>query len=226
MVSAMSLPRLTIMAKAPRLGTVKTRLGLDDARSLELYRALLLDKIDQARAARGAVTCVAFAPADAEEEMRTLIGSLVDVHAQRGADLGERLANVAKDSLAEATRAVLMIDADTPTLPVALLEESVVRLMSTDVDLVLGPAEDGGYYLIGQKTLHPSLFADIDWSTSRVLSQTLAAAEGLGLRVHQLQSWYDVDTPADLARLKVELASLSPETRGYPSRTAAWLSRR
>jgi glycosyltransferase A (GT-A) superfamily protein (DUF2064 family) len=78
-------------------------------------------------------------------------------------------------------------------------------------DVVLGPAEDGGYYLIGLKWRQPRLFEAIAWSTGRVLAQTLERADSFGLRVHLLPPWYDIDTAADLARLRVYLETVPPE---------------
>ncbi len=216
------------MAKAPRLGTVKTRLAdaLDEASRLELYRAFLLDKIDQALVVTGVTKRLAFAPADAEDEMRALVRGLIEVHPQRGDGLGERLANVARDAFAAGAPAVLLIDSDTPTLPVSLLKEAAIVILSPDVDVVVGPATDGGYYLIGLKSLHLELFTGIAWSTSQVLVQTIAACANKGLRMHLLETWYDVDTPDDLERLTTDLDSLSTSVPGYPLRTATWIKRR
>jgi hypothetical protein len=100
-----------------------------------------------------------------------------------------------------------MIDSDTPTLPVGLLENAVTLVASGDPDLVLGPSEDGGYYLIGLRRLRPELFEGMPWSTPAVFEETLRRADALGLRTAQLDSWYDVDTAIDLARLTAELAA-------------------
>jgi hypothetical protein len=216
-------PVLVVMAKEPRIGSVKTRLAaeLGDAAALELYRAFLLDKVDQVRAVRGARAAVAFAPPDAAGRMRDLLGPDLELVPQRGADLGERLANVTKDLLAAGAPAVILVDSDTPTLPLELLEEAARAIASSEVDVVLGPASDGGYYLIGLRAARRELFEGVAWSTHRVLSQTLAAAEREGLRVHLLQSWYDVDEPADLDRLAAQLEDSSRFRPGFPARTAA-----
>ena len=141
---------------------------------------------------------------------------------QRGDGLGERLALLTQEACVKG-HPIIIIDSDTPTLPLALLQEAAHKMLDADVDLVLGPAEDGGYYLIGQKAFNPSLFAGIEWSTASVLRQTLEAAANLGLRVHQLEPWYDIDTPTDLDRLRTELATLSPTRADFPKRTAALL---
>ena len=109
-------------------------------------------------------------------------------------------------ALASGSPAAFAINSDGPTLPLVYLEGAYGQLMQADV--VLGPSEDGGYYLIGLKRPHPGLFRDVDWSTERVTVQTLERAESIGLTVAQLPPWYDVDTAADLGRLQTELRSL------------------
>jgi hypothetical protein len=102
---------------------------------------------------------------------------------------------------------VLTIGTDSPSLPAEYLEQAATALSTHD--LVLGPANDGGYYLIGLKSAPQELFTEIDWSTERVLQQTLQRAEQLRLSVHQLPVWYDVDDLATLQRFCRE-AKLSP----------------
>ena len=100
-----------------------------------------------------------------------------------------------------------MIDSDTPTLPTERLERAVAAMSGGGHDLVLGPSEDGGYYLIGLRRLQPKLFEGMPWSTSTVLEETLRRARSLGLSATKLSAWYDVDTAADLARLQADLAA-------------------
>jgi hypothetical protein len=104
---------------------------------------------------------------------------------------------------------VIAINSDGPTLPPEYLLEAFADL--DEVDVVLGPSEDGGYYFIGYAQPRPALYADITWSTPQVTPQTLARAAALGLTVAQSPPWYDVDTIADLERLRVELTNLPPE---------------
>jgi glycosyltransferase A (GT-A) superfamily protein (DUF2064 family) len=101
------------------------------------------------------------------------------------------------------------VNSDGPTLPAEYVARAVELLASCDV--VIGPAEDGGYYLIGLRQEHPGLFSDIAWSSPRVAAQTLERAAALALTVARLPPWYDVDTPADLDRLRTELVSLPPD---------------
>ncbi len=110
-------------------------------------------------------------------------------------------------------RAILAMGADTPTLPVAFVREASARLGRPDVNVVIGPAEDGGYYLIGLKQAEPALFRDIPWSTDRAYAVTMARAADSALRVASLPPWYDVDTVGDLERLARDVDGSSPHTR-------------
>ena len=123
---------------------------------------------------------------------------------QHGADLGERLANALGHHFGLGYRRVVIMNSDGPTLPLAYLEEAFSGLDRADV--TLGPGHDGGYYLIGMKRLHRELFRGIAWSTEKVIPQTLAACQSLGLAVHQLAQWYDVDVESDLDLLRRDLA--------------------
>jgi glycosyltransferase A (GT-A) superfamily protein (DUF2064 family) len=140
---------------------------------------------------------------------------------QRGADLGVRLDNLLSDALANGATAAVVMDSDSPTLPPALVEEAFVRLDAGD-DVVLGPCDDGGYYLIGLRSPQPRLTRDVTMSTATVLQDTLAIAAGLGLRVHLLPVWYDVDTAAELERLHGELRD---QPAGVAAHTRRWFSR-
>jgi len=115
-------------------------------------------------------------------------------------DLGERLVAAARHVFADGHKKLIIIGTDSPNLPLDYLEEANRALESHDI--VLGPAEDGGYYLIGMKEIHRKLFEEIAWSSSEVLSQTLERAGHLNLRVHLLPTWYDVDDLPSYQRLK------------------------
>jgi len=197
---------VAIMAKAPRASEVKTRLcpPLSAGDAAELYRRFLLDKIEQVRALGAASPAIAYTPAEARVFFEEVAPGFVLVP-QRGADLGDRLANSLGELLDKGHQGALAIDSDTPTLPLGYLEQALDSVTTPNVDVVLGPTEDGGYYLIGLRTVHRELFEAMAWSTSQVLSETIRRAEATGLRVACLPPWYDIDTPMDLARLQVEL---------------------
>ena len=205
---------VAIMAKTPRPGEVKTRLcpPLSAAGAAELYRCFLLDKIEQVRSLKTASPAIAYTPAEGRAFFEQVAPDFVLV-AQRGVDLGDRLANSLGEQLERGHRAALAIDSDTPTLPRGFLEQALDLVTAPDVDVVLGPTEDGGYYLIGLRALHRELFEAMAWSTSQVLPETIRRAEAKRLRVACLPTWYDVDTPADLARLRTALAGSSDGVR-------------
>ena len=199
---------VAIMAKAPRAGEVKTRLcpplSLVDA--AELYRRLLLDKIEQVRSLRTASLAIAYTPDVARAFFEEVAPGFVLVP-QRGADLGDRLANSLGELLDTGHRGALAIDSDTPTLPLEFLQQALDLIVTPEIDVVLGPTEDGGYYLIGLRAVHRELFEAMAWSTQQVLPETIRRADAKGLRVACLPPWYDIDTPDDLARLRMTLAA-------------------
>jgi rSAM/selenodomain-associated transferase 1 len=199
---------VAIVAKAPRAGDVKTRLcpPLDPAGAARLSRAFLLDKIEQVRGLDGVGHAIVYAP---EEARPVFLGLAPDfaLTPQRGRDLGERLVASFAELFAEGYEAVLLIDSDTPTLPTEYLLEALDLIAKPEVDLVIGPSEDGGYYLVGLRAPRPTLFEGIPWSTPAVLAETLERARRLGLGVRRLPLWWDVDTGSDLARLQAQLAA-------------------
>jgi glycosyltransferase A (GT-A) superfamily protein (DUF2064 family) len=111
--------------------------------------------------------------------------------------------------------AVCVLSADSPTLPTRLLVRAAEILLIPGERAVLGPAEDGGYYLLGLKTANPMMFADIAWSTASVADETRDRARNLGLPLVELQTWYDVDSAASLCVLMNETSGYAaPETNG------------
>lgn len=189
-----------VLAKQPRAGYTKTRLaaGVGAARAAELSAAFLDDTLAFAKS-RGRRLYVAFAP----EEARDTFGALAPdalAFAQPDGDLGARVSHAFETVLRDGGSRPVLIGSDSPTLPAHLIASAQAALATHDV--VLGPAGDGGYYLVGMNKPCPALFEGIDWSTDRVLSQTLERANEAGLRVFLLPHWYDVDTAADLRRLE------------------------
>ena len=215
-------PALAVMARAPGSEVVKSRLhaALGVGPATLLYRCFLLDGLEAAAALPGLAPVLAFSPPHAARAMAALAPAGMRLVAQRGADLGARMAHLAAELLADGHRAALLIGSDLPTLPAAHLTEASRALAAGAADLVLGPAEDGGYYLIGLARPAPALFEGIAWSSAGVLEATRARARGLGLREHLLPPWYDVDTPADLDRLRRDLGT--PGVGAW--RTRRWLA--
>ena len=130
---------------------------------------------------------------------------------QQGINLGERLDHLLTAALEAGAAQAVVMDSDSPTLPAEYLVQAFDALAGSS-DVVLGPCEDGGYYLIGLKRPQPRLLRDVQMSTSYVVHDTLVLAEQLGLKVTLLPTWYDVDTVAELDRLRVELRDAPPHT--------------
>jgi rSAM/selenodomain-associated transferase 1 len=200
------------MAKAPMAGEVKTRLcpPLSHLEAAELYQCFLLDKIAQLRAIASANPVIAFTPEGGRDVFERMAPGF-ELIAQRGADLGSRLLNSLSGLLADGYTGVVAIDSDTPTLPSEFLLRAIDLVATPAIDLVLGPSEDGGYYLIGMSRPWPGLFENMPWSTADVLPETMRRAEATGLRVASLPPWFDVDTPDDLERLRASLTGAAGE---------------
>ena len=192
--------RLAIFARWPQPGTVKGRLSpsLPPALACDLYRAMLRDALATASAVTGSQHIVFWAGTPVSKAAAELAPGF-EARAQRGADLGEGLASAFGELLPEAGDRAIVIGADCPDLDASLVRETFAALESHE--LVLGPASDGGYYLIGLSRRAPDIFRAIDWGTENVLEQTLAAAQRLGLEAALLGGLADLDTPADLVRL-------------------------
>jgi uncharacterized protein len=215
---------VAIMAKAPRPGTVKTRLcpPLLATEAAALYRCFLLDKIHAVGTLVDARPMVAYTPDDARAEFDALAPDF-SLIAQRGPDLGARLHATLAGLLAAGHAGAIAVDSDTPTLPVDFLQQAVECLIRPGPDVVLGPTEDGGYYLIGVRVAHRELFDAVPWSTPDVLEVTLRRAAAAGLRATCLPSWFDVDVPEDLERLRATLDSGSAATASQTARfLASW----
>jgi rSAM/selenodomain-associated transferase 1 len=198
---------LGLFAKWPEPGTVKTRLSTagDPDGSVRVARAFLLDSV-QRLAAVAARRVLAFAPREREREFAAVVAGRFDLVPQEEGDLGQRLDAFVQQQVDAGARAVVMVGTDSPTLPVEHIERAFAELEQADV--VLGPATDGGYYLIGCGAACPPIFDDIAWSTSRVLMDTVATLADPRWRLAVLPPWYDVDTPDDWAMLRGHVAAL------------------
>lgn len=197
---------VAIMAKAPQAGEVKTRLcpPLSAREAAELYRCFLLDKIEQVRMLNGASPAIAYTPAEGRPFFEEVAPDFI-LLPQSGADLGARLVSSLDQLFAKGYAGAFAIDSDTPSLPVGFLQQALDLIARPDIDLVLGPCEDGGYYLIGLRQLHRELFENMPWSTAQVMPETIRRTETKGLKIACLPSWFDIDTPDDLERLQASL---------------------
>jgi rSAM/selenodomain-associated transferase 1 len=209
---------LVVMAKAPRLGMVKTRLAqsLTVEAVTELYRCLLDDTMTLARSL-GPVDVAIMCPASDVEELTRLVGGVVGVVAQKGEGLAAGLTSVFAYFAAPGRQRVVAFNSDSPHLPTWVLASAFEAL--TGHDMVVGPTHDGGYYLVGAKASHPDLFDGDGMGTESALEALLARARGLQLSVGFTDPFYDIDVESDLARLAAELR-LAP---ARAPRTAIWL---
>ena len=225
---------IAVIAKAPRPGYVKTRLqGLLTAEeTAALGMAFLQDTIDNVLlAARQAPidAVVAYAPAGEEARFDGMIppgatllladGSNGDAPGVEG--FGRVLLDTTRALLAQGYAAACVLGADSPTLPTAELVRAARLLLAGDAEAVLGPADDGGYWLLGLTAPHPAPYARIAWSTGNVAETTRQRLSEAGLRTEELATWHDIDDPPSLARLLHEIGRDGP---AYPApRTAARL---
>jgi rSAM/selenodomain-associated transferase 1 len=211
---------LIIMAKAPRSGHVKTRLtaSLPAEAVVDLYRCMIEDTLDLARSIAPdalAIVCPTSDVADVASWLPT-----IEIVGQQGEGLAAGLLSAFRIFIERGYRRVVAIDGDSPQLPPETLDKAFELLDGTDV--VVGPTDDGGYYLVGSKTVQPELFDTHRMGTGSALDSLISGAQGLGLRVALTETGYDVDEAEDLARLARELR-LFPHRA---ERTAAWLARR
>lgn len=227
--------RLMIFAKYPRTGAVKTRLApmLGAETAADLYRAFLLDAVQAYAALRPTIEPVVYVadPADLHA-MRDLLAAEctaarpIEVRAQRGEALGDRLIAAFAEAFADGVPVACAIGTDHPTLPIEFVGHAFAATNDAEAEdahageetaggaaMVIGPAEDGGYYLLALRSEHPELFLDMPYSTPALYEATLDAAQALGVPLVELPMWYDVDDAATLLRLWDDRDMLAPESR-------------
>ena len=243
---------LAVMTKAPQAGRVKTRLvpPLTPEEAAELNKCFLRDTAvaisiaccrcsqsdagdrhetgaSHSEAATAACAIAVYTPVGAESAYDDLLPTGFSLLPQRGDRFGERLYFAVEDLFNCGFASVCLIDSDSPTVPTENFTVAVELLNARGDQVVLGPSDDGGYYLIGVNKPHRHLFEQIDWSTERVLNQTIERATEIGLEVKLLPSGYDVDDDAGLRRLCNELLgerrddSVAPNTRRFLARLVA-----
>jgi uncharacterized protein len=200
---------VAVLTRAPAQGG-KSRLfaALGRPPDSALLSALLLDTLDGVRL-DGTVRVVGVEPAEACDEVRTLLPSDIRVQPQRGESLGDRMQSTMDDLFADGASIVVLVGSDLPDITPSSISGAIATLKDDPASLVLGPARDGGYYLIAATTT-PDVFEGVEWSSARALEQTRAAASRHGLRVHLLEPLGDVDTPEDLRSVRA-------------ARTRAWI---
>jgi rSAM/selenodomain-associated transferase 1 len=198
------------MAKASLPGRSKTRLvpPLSYEQAAALNTAFLGDAAENLLAASRQASIagyMAFGPPGCEEFFRKVLPSPIGLIQAWVPDFGDCLFRAIDRTLAHGHASAVVLNGDSPTLPTSLLVETANVLAKPGDRVVLGPSTDGGYYLLGLKQAHRRMFEDVAWSTSRVADQTIARARELGLELHVLAPWYDVDDVGSLQVLSAEL---------------------
>jgi uncharacterized protein len=201
---------LIVVAKRPAPGKTKTRLcpPLTPELASALYECFLLDTLAHMRQVRHARHVIAYLPHD-EREYFYQFASDFELTPQEGDDLGERLDRALTSYLSRGYARVIIMDSDSPTLPPDYLSQAF-DVLSDGADVVLGPCDDGGYYLIGIKSPAPRLLREVHMSTPTVAAETIALAKEEGLKLTSLPVWYDVDDVSSLFRLMREIDDLHP----------------
>jgi uncharacterized protein len=191
----MQRPALIVFVKAPRPGAVKTRLAaaIGPEAACFAYQRLV-------RCVLGKLSCLPsiqlyISPPDCAVEIQAMAGERWEIHSQDEGDLGARMHGAFVRAFAQRWKPVVIIGSDCPDIEPADVMEAWQRLSSHDV--VIGPARDGGYWLIGLREPQPGLFHGMSWSTSKVMEETIQRAASLGLSVHRLRELSDIDTHED-----------------------------
>jgi uncharacterized protein len=209
---------LLIFAKRPLSGSVKTRLvpPFTAGEAASLYCCMLRDVLAKVETLTDCA-CYLFygeGPGARDYFRETVPG--MECLPQQGGDLGERMAAAFGHAFAMGHGTAVVIGTDSPDLPLSFIEAAFGRLEAGEGRVVLGPSEDGGYYLLGMTCLHAELFRDVPWSSGEVLLESLRRAEEAGIAVSLLPVWHDVDTAADLERPElIEEWNGAPRTRAF-----------
>lgn len=190
---------LLIFIKNPQLGKVKTRLArsVGDEQALKIYKKLL--ELTRTATLETSVRRWLFY-SDFVEKRDGWRAADFDKKVQTGGDLGERMKNAFREAFAAGARQVVIIGSDCPEISPKILQEAFEKLKYGAVEVVVGPAPDGGYYLLGTNSFFPEIFENIEWSTERVLPTTLQIAQKFGRKIHLLPELSDVDTEEDWLR--------------------------
>ena len=198
---------LLFFVKSPGQTPVKSRLArsIGAARATALYRLFVLDMLDilgDVLKEAGYALRICFTPPEADEAMRDWLGNAYAYLPQQGEDLGERMKNAFVAGFSEEYPQVLLLGSDSPDLPVPFIKEGMRRLFHQGA--VIGPAFDGGYYLIGfrAEAFLPAVFQGLAWGTGTVLQDTMKIFAAAAVPVTLLSPWHDIDTLEDLQMLQ------------------------
>ncbi len=196
----MPTSHLLILAKYPEPGAVMTRLcpplSPDDAARLQ--RSCLRLLCERAFRAWPVQPKLIFSPDDAEDRFRELVGPFIPARPQGEGDLGERMLHAAQTSFADGADEVILVGSDSPTMPAARITDVQRELQKHDA--VIGPCDDGGFYVLGLKKTHDEMFSDIAWGGDQACAQTIQRLKSCGLKTTSIDPWYDIDRIDDLRR--------------------------
>jgi rSAM/selenodomain-associated transferase 1 len=214
--------KLGIFCKVPVAGGVKTRLTppLTPEQACALYEAFLGDLFGRLEKMKKTGTTVFYAGSE-PGKITDLIPDRYGVLPQEGDSLGERLRHAFEALTGSGESAAVVIGSDSPDLPLQYIKRAFLKLKHKDV--VLGPSSDGGYYLVGARSVHPGIFEDINWGSDRVFGQTVDRIRAGGLSLALLPVWYDVDTPPSLELLRSMIRARRIEGSGSLPKTEAVL---
>ena len=194
---------LIVFVKLPEPGSVKTRLAKDlgNERAAEIYSDIAKDIVSRVSKSNQYDTYIFYDPPNRGNDLKLWLSDIANIDNERmvpqeGDSLGERISNAFETVFSSGAKRAVIIGSDCTDVTAAMIEESFSMLSHSDA--VLGPAEDGGYYLLGLKRFIPELFEDIDWSTERVLEQTVSRLANSGLKYRLLKTLRDIDNLNDL----------------------------
>jgi len=199
-----------IIAKFPQPGLVKTRMvpSLTDDQAAKLHRVCLHSVCERVSANKNTKPILVFTPDNQLESFQHFVSDHVDDYwPQGGGDLGVRLIRAINHAFSQNAERVILLGADSPTLPIEILPQTIEKL--THHDAVIGPCDDGGYYLLAMTSPQPELFRDIDWGSDKVADQTKERAVHSAIDLYELASWYDIDRYDDIVRAQDDLKDTS-----------------
>ncbi len=208
---------IIIMAKIPVAGTVKTRLQprLTADECADLAECFLRDAVSKVISLKN-MLIIAYSPFEKRDVLREILPEEPNFIEQKGVNLGEKMFHAFEFAFANDSDAVVMIGTDSPTFPAEFVSQAFDKLSETDA--VLGATTDGGFYLIGLRSLKREIFENVEWSSPQTFEQTARNIRDANLKLSFLPVWYDVDTPEDLKRLKSDLTgnpNVAPKTSEF-----------
>jgi rSAM/selenodomain-associated transferase 1 len=206
---------IIIMAKEPKIGYTKTRLTppLSPINATRLYEALLRDTIELLSNIENLDLAIAATPPESNQYFEKICPANTLIIPVTCSDIGDCLKKVLGNLLERGYSKVMALNADSPALPLEYIYDAIHQLETKD--LVFGPTQDGGYYLVGLRKLYEDIFIGIEWSTDKVLSESRSKANQLGLKTGILSTWFDIDSIDDVKQLEANLNNFPTHSLFY-----------